>query len=113
MPSYDYKCACGHAFECRQSFDSEPFAICPSCGKKTRRMMQCPPVIFKGSGFYITDHRKDGGEEKPKQIKKEDKADGKSESRAEAKPDAKSEAKANAKAEAKSDKAEQVAAKKG
>ena len=71
-------------------------------------MMQCPPIIFKGSGFYITDHRKDSGEEKPKLLKKGDGGDGKTDSKSEAKHDAKSEAKA----EANNDKAEQVAAKK-
>ncbi|HLC23430.1 MAG TPA: FmdB family zinc ribbon protein [Dehalococcoidia bacterium] len=112
MPSYDYKCACGHAFECRQGFDSEPFAICPSCGQKTRRTMQCPPVIFKGSGFYITDHRKDSGEEKPKLLKRGDGGDGKSDSKPEAKTDAKSETKANAKADVGGEKTEHAGANK-
>jgi len=65
MPVYDYQCSlCEHVFERRQRFDEEPVAMCPRCGGKARRVLCSVPVIFKGSGFYITDSRKKGAPEK-------------------------------------------------
>ncbi len=102
MPVYDYKCACGHTFECRQTFESEPFAKCTECGKMAHRQLSCPPIIFKGSGFYITDHRKEGGDESPKRIKKDDKdGSGKSETKSETKSE-KTETKSESKSESNS-----------
>src|SRR5437879_5680967 len=60
MPTYDYRCdACGHAFEQFQSMTSAPLKKCPKCGrKKLRRLIGTGAgLIFKGSGFYITDYR--------------------------------------------------------
>src|SRR5512136_2962251 len=59
MPIYEYECkSCHHRFEKKQGFHDEPKADCPKCnGKKTRRIIHPAPVIFKGSGFYVTDHR--------------------------------------------------------
>ena len=62
MPTYEYKCdACGHAFEKFQSMTAKPIRKCPTCGKnKVRRLMSAGAgLIFKGSGFYITDYRTD------------------------------------------------------
>ena len=62
MPIYEYECAdCQCRFEKRQKFDDEPIAICPECEGKARRVINSVPVIFKGSGFYVTDHRTDSG----------------------------------------------------
>lgn len=62
MPTYEYECYdCNCRFERRQSFDEEPVAVCPECQGKARRVIHCIPVIFKGSGFYITDSRKHTG----------------------------------------------------
>jgi putative FmdB family regulatory protein len=59
MPTYEYECeSCEHRFERKQGFDEEPVAMCPKCGGKSRRVIHSVPVIFKGSGFYITDSRK-------------------------------------------------------
>ncbi len=59
MPIYEYECHdCQHQFERRQDFDEEPVAVCPQCSGKCRRVINSVPVIFKGSGFYITDSRK-------------------------------------------------------
>ncbi len=59
MPIYDYECGlCHFRFERKQRFDEEPVAICPKCQGKARRVLHSIPVIFKGSGFYITDNRK-------------------------------------------------------
>ena len=65
MPIYEYECSlCQCRFERKQNFDEEPVAICPKCEGKARRVIHSVPVIFKGSGFYITDNRKDCGVEK-------------------------------------------------
>ena len=70
MPIYEYECSCCHShFERKQRFDEEPVATCPTCKAKARRVIHSVPIIFKGSGFYITDSRK--GEGKP--TKSEDK----------------------------------------
>lgn len=60
MPIYEYICGkCGKRFEKRQGFDEEPVALCPSCNGSSKRLIQCVPVIFRGSGFYVTDYKKD------------------------------------------------------
>ncbi len=59
MPRYDYECeTCGHEFELRQSFSSEPVAECTECGGASRRLIRAVPVVFKGSGFYVNDYGK-------------------------------------------------------
>ena len=61
MPIYEYECGdCDFHFERRQNFHEEPVAICPECQGKARRVIHAVPIIFKGSGFYITDSRKGG-----------------------------------------------------
>ena len=61
MPTYEYECGlCNYRFERKQRFDEEPVAICPECQGKARRILHSVPIIFKGSGFYTTDHRKGG-----------------------------------------------------
>ena len=58
MPIYDYKCErCDACFEVRQSYDDKPRAICHLCGGEARRVFTPVPIVFKGSGFYVTDHR--------------------------------------------------------
>jgi putative FmdB family regulatory protein len=58
MPIYEYKCeSCGIAFERLQRFEDEPLCTCPECGGQVHRVLQPVGIIFKGSGFYITDHR--------------------------------------------------------
>ena len=59
MPLYDYKCtACSNRYELRESFDAPPRQPCPVCGAEAKRVLHPPPIVFKGSGFYITDSRK-------------------------------------------------------
>jgi len=59
MPIYEYECThCGHHFEIKQGFHDKPQADCPQCKKKAKRVFHPSPIIFKGSGFYVTDHRK-------------------------------------------------------
>ena len=60
MPTYDYECAaCDHTWELFQSIKAEPEKTCPACGKKKAKRLIGPGagLIFKGSGFYITDYR--------------------------------------------------------
>jgi putative FmdB family regulatory protein len=94
MPIYEYKCeSCGIAFERVQHFDDQPLRTCPECGGDVRRVLQPVGVIFKGSGFYITDHRQvsSATSQPPKQLSE---------------PKGSEEKKALPAAEAKSDKAE-------
>lgn len=58
MPIYTYECeTCGERFESRQSFADEPLSICPTCTGKIHRVIQPAGIVFKGSGFYVTDNR--------------------------------------------------------
>lgn len=67
MPTYEYRCPEGHAFEKFQKMSDKPRASCPTCGKSaTRQISGGAGLVFKGSGFYITDYGKDGkGPRKP------------------------------------------------
>jgi len=67
MPVYTYRCEnCGVQFERTQKFTESPLAICPECGKKTLRKVYTPVgIVFKGSGFYATDHRSPSGAPRP------------------------------------------------
>ena len=59
MPTYVYKCTeCGHMFEARQRMSDDPLTDCPNCGKSAiRRVINNVGIVFKGSGFYVTDNR--------------------------------------------------------
>lgn len=63
MPIYTYRCeSCGVQFERNQKFSDTPLAWCPECGKKSLRKVYMPVgIVFKGSGFYATDHRSPSG----------------------------------------------------
>ena len=61
MPIYDYECEkCGYRFERRQNFDADPDGICPRCDSRARRRFHSVAVIYKGSGFYTTDYKRNG-----------------------------------------------------
>ncbi|HZP58108.1 MAG TPA: FmdB family zinc ribbon protein [Dehalococcoidia bacterium] len=60
MPTYEYLCDAGHRYEKREGFDAPARQKCPSCGKAANRVIQAPPIVFKGSGFYKTDSRGSG-----------------------------------------------------
>ena len=97
MPIYEYECTgCGHRFELRQGFNDQPVESCPLCQGRSRRVIHSVPIVFKGSGFYVNDYRKDGGRDydgdktDPKtQSKVEPKAETKTETKTEAKPETK------------------------
>ncbi len=58
MPTYEYLCqACSHRFEQWQKMIDEPLTVCPECGGHIRRVFFPAGIVFKGSGFYKTDHR--------------------------------------------------------
>jgi putative FmdB family regulatory protein len=58
MPLYEYQCQeCGLRFERRQGFSDDPVKICPDCDGPVVRLIQPAGIIFKGSGFYVTDNR--------------------------------------------------------
>lgn len=61
MPTYDYRCrACGRDFEVFQRMSDRPGAPCPDCGHASERLISGGAgLLFKGDGFYITDHRSD------------------------------------------------------
>jgi putative FmdB family regulatory protein len=99
MPRYDYACKdCGFRFETTQSFKDDPLTVCPNCGGSIYRVIGASGVIFKGSGFYVTDNR--SGTKNPANAKKTDgdtsststetatesKTETKTESKTEAKP---------------------------
>jgi putative FmdB family regulatory protein len=64
MPVYTYRCeACGIQFERHQSFADTPLKTCPECRKKALKKVITPTkIIFKGSGFYATDHKSPSGD---------------------------------------------------
>jgi putative FmdB family regulatory protein len=63
MPVYTYRCeSCGVQFEQTQKFTDAPLTRCPECGKKSlRKVYQPVGIVFKGSGFYATDHKSPSG----------------------------------------------------
>jgi putative FmdB family regulatory protein len=71
MPVYTYRCeSCGVQFERHQSFHDAPLKTCPECRKKSvKRIITPTKVIFKGSGFYATDHKSPSGGEAKKNNK--------------------------------------------
>jgi putative FmdB family regulatory protein len=59
VPTYEYKCtSCENRYETKEGFDSPSRQPCPKCGAIAKRILFAPPIVFKGSGFYITDSRK-------------------------------------------------------
>jgi putative FmdB family regulatory protein len=67
MPVYTYHCDnCNHEFDKHQSFSEETLVVCPSCRKHRLRKVYSPAgVVFKGSGFYVTDKKRSATSSKP------------------------------------------------
>ena len=66
MPTYQYACTeCGHEFEQFQSFSEDALTVCPVCEGKLRKLFNAVGVVFKGSGFYRTDSRKESSSSTP------------------------------------------------
>ena len=61
MPTYVYGCdTCGNRFEKFQRFSDEAIRVCPECEGKVRRIFQPAGIVFKGSGWHITDYKRAG-----------------------------------------------------
>ncbi|HYB72632.1 MAG TPA: FmdB family zinc ribbon protein [Candidatus Sulfotelmatobacter sp.] len=57
MPIYEYRCtACQHTFEVMQKFSDRPVKKCPQCKGKVEKLLSAPGLLFKGSGWYVTDY---------------------------------------------------------
>src|SRR5688500_2151065 len=68
MPTYEYRCPAGHEFEkfYRKISDAGAEVPCPQCGQTADRLISAGAgLVFKGSGFYITDYGKDGKKDQP------------------------------------------------
>jgi putative FmdB family regulatory protein len=88
MPIYTYRCEnCGVQFERHQSFTDEPLKRCPECNKnKLRKVITPAGIVFKGSGWYVTDNKaKSATASVPATAKAEAKAESKGESKSESK----------------------------
>jgi putative FmdB family regulatory protein len=84
MPLYDYECeSCSHKFELRRSISEGASARCPRCQCTASRVFAPVPIVFKGSGFYVTDYRKEKAPSEEKPVKTETKTETKSETKSE------------------------------
>ena len=84
MPLYEFRCPNGHEFEqfYRSIGTASSEAECPVCGAISERVMSTAGLVFKGSGFYITDYGKDGKKAEREATAAKDKADTKATSAA-------------------------------
>lgn len=82
MPTYEYACRdCGEHLEVVQSFKDAPLSECGRCGGALRKVFSAAGIIFKGSGYYVTDSRKpapsgDGSSSKSSDTSSSDKGTG-------------------------------------
>jgi putative FmdB family regulatory protein len=78
MPLYTYRCnENDHEFQARQRMVDDPLTECPICGGPVRRVVSSVGVVFKGSGFYVTDNRSskvNGKSSKPKSADSKEKS---------------------------------------
>jgi putative FmdB family regulatory protein len=57
VPIYEYQCeSCTDKFEIKQSMKDDAITACPRCGKSVQRLISSPAIMFKGSGWYVTDY---------------------------------------------------------
>ncbi len=67
MPTYEYACQqCGERFEVFQSFAEKPLRKHKACGGEVQKVFHPAGIIFKGSGFYVTDSKSGGSQKKTK-----------------------------------------------
>lgn len=100
MPVYTYRCEnCGNEFDRQQSFQDAALKVCPNCHKHTlHKVYKATGVVFKGSGFYVTDKSRkpaaptvNGKKEKDAKPASENKSESKTESKTETKSESKTE----------------------
>lgn len=96
MPLYEYGCpSCGQVTDVRHGFDEKPQITCERCGAVLVRRFSAAPIVFKGSGFYVTDSRSksNGKSEKSESGEKSEKTETKTETKTESKSESKTEPK--------------------
>lgn len=94
MPLYEYQCqSCGVRFERRQHITDEPVKVCPECGGEVHRLIHPVGIIFKGSGFYVTDNRAKSSTAPPRSTQKPSKTSEASKSTDKSSTDSKSDTK--------------------
>ena len=104
MPTYEYQCPEGHVFDKFQKMTEKPRAKCPTCGKPAaRKISGGAGLVFRGSGFYITDYGKDG--KGPRKAESEKSAEKPAESKGDSTKSESKPAKADAKPAARKGKA--------
>jgi putative FmdB family regulatory protein len=76
MPLYPYRCeSCGVQFDQQQRFTDPQLVVCPECGEPAlRKLFQPVGIVFRGSGFYATDHRSPSGQNSAKKSEKSETA---------------------------------------
>jgi len=88
MPIYEYECeSCGIHFEKIQPVTAEPVRQCPECSGQVHKVFHPAGIIFKGSGWYITDSRKSTSGAVTGETKKDTPAESKPETKPEPKPE--------------------------
>ena len=104
MPTYEYEClACKHRFERVQKFSAPAITECPECGSAVRKVLFPAGIVFKGSGWYITDSRPSTSSDNGSSGAGGAKTDAKTDTKTDTKTETKTEAKAETKPAAKSD----------
>lgn len=79
MPIYEYQCQkCEHRLEALQQLSEPPLTTCPECNGELRKLFSAPAFQFKGSGWYVTDYARKGGEKKDKEAGGSEKPEAKS-----------------------------------
>ncbi len=115
MPVYTYRREDGTTFDIQQKFLDDPLVVCPTTEQKVIRVIHNPGVIFKGSGFYVTDnknsksgangHKNGQGQGEKTETADSSSSENKPESKAETKAESKPETKTESKKEASTEKA--------
>lgn len=101
MPMYTYRREDGSTFDIRQKFLDDPLETCPTTGQKVTRIVHAAGIIFKGSGFYVTDNSKATNPASP--AKNAESANGNGSNGTEAKSDKAESSKSETKSESKSE----------
>lgn len=66
MPIYEYECEkCHQRYEVFQNFNAPPMTKCEACGAEVHRVISRPAILFKGSGFHVTDYKGSSGQQSP------------------------------------------------
>jgi putative FmdB family regulatory protein len=89
MPTYEYRCkSCGYEFEEFQPMSADPLQICPKCTEPTLKRLMSSGVglVFKGSGFYLTDYKNTSSAPTAPKPSSESKPESKPEQKSESKP---------------------------